>query len=49
MQLVLQPCSNDKALEHFIDTIQIPVKTSRILPFLAEGERDSFERTFPTL
>lgn len=47
MQLVLQPCSSPDALKHFFDTIQNPVKTSRILPYLEEGEREAFERTFP--
>lgn len=47
MQLVLQPCSSPDALKHFFDTIQNPVETSRILPYLEEGDREAFERTFP--
>lgn len=47
MQLVLQPCSSPNALKHFIDTIQNPVETSRILPFLDEKDRASFGQAFP--
>lgn len=47
MQLVLQPCSSPDALKHFIDTIQNPVETSRILPFLDEKDRAGFEQAFP--
>lgn len=41
MQLVLQPCGDSDAVEHFIDTIENPVPLERILPFLpaVEGER----------
>jgi len=39
MQLVLQPCGDPDALEHFVDTVENKVALSRILPFLPEAER----------
>lgn len=39
MQLVLQPCGDSDAVEHYVDTIQTPVLIERILPFLPLAER----------
>lgn len=47
MQLILQPCSDQDAREHYVDTIEKPVLTSRILPHLPEAERETVSRTFP--
>ena len=46
MQLVLQPCGDPDAVEHFVDTIKKPVAVSRILPFLPEVERERVVATF---
>lgn len=39
MQLILQPCGDGDAREHFVDTIQNPVSIDRLAPFLSEEER----------
>ena len=46
MQLILQPCGNAGAREHFVDTIQSPVALTRILPFLQPEERARVQATF---
>ncbi|MGG2035141.1 nucleotide pyrophosphohydrolase [Pseudomonas aeruginosa] len=47
MQLVLQPCSSNDAYDHYLNTIDRLVETSRILPYLDEDDRADFKRTFP--
>lgn len=46
MHLVLQPCGDSDAVEHYVDTIQNPVPIHRILPFLPVPERDRVSATF---
>jgi hypothetical protein len=46
MQLVLQPCGDSDARQHFVDTIERPVSISRISPFLSDSERRLVESTF---
>jgi hypothetical protein len=47
MQLVLQPCGDSDAREHYVDTIQNPVPISRILPHLKLEERAAVQAAFP--
>jgi hypothetical protein len=47
MQLVLQPCGDSDAREHYVDTIQNPVPVSRILPHLRSDERALVQDAFP--
>jgi len=46
MQLVLQPCGDSDAVEHYVDTIQNPIPLARILPFLLPAERDRVSAAF---
>lgn len=46
MQLVLQPCGDSDAVEHYVDTIQNPVSLTRILPLLPPGERERVSLAF---
>lgn len=46
MQLVLQPCADSNAVEHYVDTVENPVAISRILPFLSAEDREAIQRTF---
>jgi len=46
MQLVLQPCGDSDAVEHYVDTIENPVSLSRILPFLSASDQEAVRRTF---
>lgn len=46
MQLVLQPCGDSDAVEHYVGTIQNPVPLTRILPFLLPTERDRVSTAF---
>lgn len=44
-QLVLQPCGDDDAVEHYVDTIENPVPLERISRFLPEADRARIART----
>ncbi|GAA5072294.1 hypothetical protein GCM10025759_12070 [Lysobacter panacisoli] len=46
MQLVLQPCGDSDAIEHYVDTIKNPVPLERILPFLPPSEHERLRATF---
>ncbi|MBT2119563.1 hypothetical protein KK141_19390 [Dyella sp. LX-66] len=46
MQLVLQPCGDSDAVEHYVDTIQNPVSLTRILPLLPPAERERVSLAF---
>jgi hypothetical protein len=46
MQLILQPCGDSDAIEHYVDTVENPVALSRILPFLTPSEGEAVRRTF---
>lgn len=45
-QLVLQPCADDDAVEHYVDTIQNPVPVSRIARFLPQEDLSRVTATF---
>jgi len=46
MQLVLQPCGDSDAVEHYVDTILNPVSLARLLPFLPTADRGHVSATF---
>lgn len=46
MQLVVQPCGDPDAREHFVDTIQSPVPISRIFPHLTLEQRSEVGKAF---
>lgn len=46
MQLVLQPCGDSDAIEHYVDTIENPVSLERVLPFLPQSEHQRLRNTF---
>lgn len=46
MHLVLQPCGDSDAREHFVDTIQNKVPTERLRPILSVQDFDLLHRAF---
>lgn len=46
MQLILQPCADDVAYKHFVDTIQNPVSLARLAPFFSQEERSLIASKF---
>lgn len=46
-KLILQPCGNSGAREHYYDTIQNPVPLERIRPFLNQEEFDILSQIYP--
>lgn len=47
MQLILQPCGDADALEHYVGTIQNTVQISKILPHLPVSDREKVAGAFP--
>lgn len=47
MKLLLQPCGDSDAREHYVDTIQNPVPLTQILPHLRPEERAEVASAFP--
>ena len=45
--IILQPSGNKDAREHFINTIELPVKLSEIEKFLSQNEKDVLSQIYP--
>ena len=46
-KIILQPSGNKDAREHFNDTIELPVKLSKIEKFLSQNEKDVLSQIYP--
>ena len=46
-QIILQPCSNKLAYDHFRDTVERPVKLSRVNQFLTTAQRRKLQELYP--